>query len=160
MSCCLLCLKDLASHVPKLTLQCQAEKIVMWDSLVFYFWILSQGFPCILPVILCPPVGRFWDTMSKSLLGIKSGVMDCETICMYCYFGIEILSLQNFYHREKEKKYCWRYTAVYGTPEINVVSKLVLCFWFPLYWNRSIYRLVQLFFSQCFLPKIVILHLE
>lgn len=98
--------------------------------------------------------------MSKTLLGLKYGEMDCETILMYCYFSTDILSLQSFYHREKEKKYCWRYTAVYESPEINVVSKLVLCFWFPLHWNRPIHRLVQLFFSQCFLPKIVILHLE
>lgn len=64
---------------------------------------------------------------------------------------------------KKKKDYWQRYTAVYGSPEINVVMQflVVLCFCFSLHWNRPICSLIQLFFfSQCFLPEIVILHLE
>lgn len=128
MSFCLPCLKNLVPHVLRLTLQCHAERLKMWFLSRFYSWVLFEGSPCILPVLLCPSAGRFGDIIWKtaSALNIKSGNTDSENICMYGYPNIDTLPFQSFSLREKEKKSWKRYPAVYGSPEINIVSRLVL----------------------------------
>lgn len=60
-------------------------------------------------------------------MDIKSGNTDSENICMYGYFNIDTLPFQSFSLTEKEKKKSWKsYPAVYGSTEINIVSRLVL----------------------------------